>query len=503
MKTILVPREARSRLGDGALLQSYRAQRDDASFAELVARHGPMVYGVCLRMLGRRQDAEDAFQVVFLQLARNADRLKEGDLGGWLHTTARRVSLTSIRDRRRRRWSFGKQEPQSAVRKTEEVDVDLDSALATLPDQERSAIILCHLEGLSRSEAAEALGCPEGTLSARLSRGLEKLRGKLGKPPVAVLVAASLVILPDKLRANTVELLPHLRDGAIRDWAPPQVLNLYRRTTPMHLLDRLGPLKIALLASAFILIGAATGWRLISAQAPRDLGGLSATAAGTLEGSPSTGPAAANRPVRATLDGKKLAEAIKDFNLQASKDPIGRDQPKLTEEEIVAAIGAWATCVGDDAPKAPPEEYRKVAETLSLPKGAVIDSTNKLLQSRRGQSIDVWWIHLRIPQQPGGALPTYSLRVRMQQIRSRPMTGEEALYAAALEPTEKVAYPLKKASAPILVESLNRLMGTASGRPPDVFISAEASTNAVIVVASRARHTEIAKALKALDVPSK
>src|SRR5437762_1546099 len=79
---------------DAHLLQRYLADRDESAFAELVRRHGPMVHGVCRRVLTNAHDAEDAFQATFLILSRNAASVRKGDaLSCWLHGTALRVAV--------------------------------------------------------------------------------------------------------------------------------------------------------------------------------------------------------------------------------------------------------------------------------------------------------------------------------------------------------------------------------------------------------------------------
>ncbi len=80
-------------LNEGALLERYVSDGDEAAFAALVARHGPMVLGVCRRVLRDERDVEDAFQATFLVLVRRAGAIRDGDrVGRWLHGVAHRVA---------------------------------------------------------------------------------------------------------------------------------------------------------------------------------------------------------------------------------------------------------------------------------------------------------------------------------------------------------------------------------------------------------------------------
>jgi RNA polymerase sigma factor (sigma-70 family) len=204
---------------DERLLHAFVMSRDETAFAALVRRYGSMVGGVCRRVLGHQQDAEDAFQATFLVLAQNAARLrKKTALASFLHGTAYRISLNAKRTAARRR----KHEGQAPARpfldpidelSWREVRALVDEEVARLPEKYRSAFILCCLEGVSQEEAAQRLGLKEGTVSSRLTRARKQLAKQLSRRGVelaAVLTAMGLAThsasaLPVGLMATTIE----------------------------------------------------------------------------------------------------------------------------------------------------------------------------------------------------------------------------------------------------------------------------------------------------------
>ena len=169
-------------LTDGQLLQRYLTRSDQAAFAILVRRHGPMVLGVCRRILGNFADAEDAFQAVFLVLARKAHALaSRSACGAWLHGVARHTALKA-----RAAAAIRCAKEQAAARPVMECQEAqnewlprLDEELSRLPQQYRAVIVACDLEGKTRQQAARQLSWPEGTVASRLARARALLAKRL------------------------------------------------------------------------------------------------------------------------------------------------------------------------------------------------------------------------------------------------------------------------------------------------------------------------------------
>jgi RNA polymerase sigma-70 factor (ECF subfamily) len=172
-------------LTDAELLEAFITRRDGAFFEALVRRHGPMVLAVCRRILHDPHDAEDAFQAAFLVLAQRAATVRPRELvGNWLYGVAYRTALGARRAaaRRRARERPVNDMPHPQVKEEEtwqELLPVLDRELARLPDKYRAPLVLCHLEGRTRKEAARHLGLPVGTVSGRVTTALRMLARRL------------------------------------------------------------------------------------------------------------------------------------------------------------------------------------------------------------------------------------------------------------------------------------------------------------------------------------
>ncbi len=197
----LLQRGSLAGLSEWQLLERYATQRDERAFEALVARHGPMVLGVCRRVLHNDQAAEDAFQATFLVLIRKAPSLDHGKpLGNWLYTVAYRLALR-IRANEARRLErevqAARSRPGSESHATTPGDqaVVLDEELQRLPERHRLPLVLCYLEGKTNEQAAEVLGCPRGSMSARLAQARERLRAGLALRGYAVPAAGIATLL--------------------------------------------------------------------------------------------------------------------------------------------------------------------------------------------------------------------------------------------------------------------------------------------------------------------
>lgn len=198
---------------DGALLQRFLEQRDEAAFEALLHRYGPMVMGVCLRVVGDTHAAEDAFQATFLVLARKAGSIRnQTSVGSWLFGVAQRIASKALaqaatrRERERRAADMAHTETIDELT-WQELRTILDEEIAFLPAKYQAPVVLCHLEGKSYDQAAQELDCPKSTLARRLTKALSLLRGQLARRGLALSAAALATALTEKATAAPVAAL--------------------------------------------------------------------------------------------------------------------------------------------------------------------------------------------------------------------------------------------------------------------------------------------------------
>jgi RNA polymerase sigma-70 factor (ECF subfamily) len=255
-------------LTDGQLLARFLARREEAAFEVLVRRHGPMVQGVCRRVLSNAHDAEDAFQATFLVLIRKGTSLlPRQTLGNWLYGvafhTALKARAASWKRRAKERHAAAMTRPEAAA---EDAMHDLlpllDRELERLPDKYREAVVLCELEGKSRQEAAQQLGVPTGTLSGRLTTARRLLARRLRRRGVTLSGAALASMLtpsvtsacvPPTLVASVVKSAAALAAGqAAAGAASTEVVTLMQAMLKSMLLAKLKLTTTVLLIAAVV-----------------------------------------------------------------------------------------------------------------------------------------------------------------------------------------------------------------------------------------------------------
>lgn len=271
---------------DGQLLDRFVSRESgcaEPAFAALVERHGPMVLGVCRRLLADSHLAEDAFQATFLVLARRASTVRNRDaLGGWLHRVAKRVALRlrvkHDRLRSRERPEVGEVAVEHAYGvERDELRAVIDEEIDRLGDGQRLPVILCCLGGLSQEEAAQRLHWPLGTVKSRLARGRKRLQERLGRrgfaPSAALALGSGLLgkeasaALPPALVETTTRAASALvAGGTTAGVVPAAVSAIVREELGFMILAKLK------LAAAISLTAAATaalvGFALASATGP-------------------------------------------------------------------------------------------------------------------------------------------------------------------------------------------------------------------------------------------
>jgi RNA polymerase sigma factor (sigma-70 family) len=259
-------------LNDARLLERYIASGDELAFEALVRRHGSMVLGVCRRVLGDPNDADDAFQAAFLLLARKARSIRvDGSVGGWLHRVVWRIALQVKADASRRRDQERRAAEQASARSspgpgTDDTAAVIHQEIDRLPDRYRRPVVLCYLEEMTYQQAATALQWSEATTRGRLAKARELLRARLTRRGVAIAIgglslagaSSSLAAtVPAALLQATVRAARHVALGEVAV-VSASTITLVRQAARAMMIARLKAAAAALLVVA-TLTGLASG----------------------------------------------------------------------------------------------------------------------------------------------------------------------------------------------------------------------------------------------------
>lgn len=214
---------------DGILLDRWESTGDSQAFMEIVARYQGMVFGVCLRILKDHTKAEDMVQECFLKLTKSRPKSRHA-LGPWLHRVATNASISQLRSdssRRVRETSYMDQTKTVTEAKWDDINDLLDSALDSLPEENRAVIVAHYIEGRTQVDVAKHLDIPRSTVTSRLRVGLDRLHQKM-KAKGVVLPAAALgtMMISEITHAAPISLTTSMGKAVLRgDFAPPLSLS--------------------------------------------------------------------------------------------------------------------------------------------------------------------------------------------------------------------------------------------------------------------------------------
>jgi RNA polymerase sigma factor (sigma-70 family) len=336
---------------DTVLLARFVRSRDEAAFAALVARHGPMVLRVCRRALGDPHAAEDAFQATFLVLARRAGAIRRrASLAAWLHGVAYRVSHKARAARGRcvggDRAAENALDPRPdplAELSARELLRAIDEEVARLPEAYRQVVILCCLEGHSQEEAARLLGWTPGSVKGRLERGRARLHARLkrrGLTLTAALAAANVArgagTMPVALATTTSRAAALFASGsaAAAGMVPANVASLAGGVLKM-----MGLKQFALTAALTLAVGAVASAGLLAYGALAGGQTPAAEPGARRPAGPQAATPSANKPERQVLLGTvaRVAEGPGDQKILVLED--GTRVPVDSQTEYFLTTG--------------------------------------------------------------------------------------------------------------------------------------------------------------------
>src|SRR5262245_22383881 len=260
-------------LPDHQLLERFALNRDEAAFAALLGRHGPMVLGVCQSVLREPHDAEDAFQAAFLLLAQKAGSIHRREaVSGWLYRVAYHLAVRAKANAARRRALEGKAATMPSADPVldlslREVRAVLFEELEGLPEHYRAPLVLCGLEEKSLEEAARILGRTRGSVKGRLQRGRALLRARLrrrGLELPAALTATGLALnavsaqVPARLADSTLRAAAKVAagGGAVAGVVSAEVATLVQGAGMTMFFSKKAKIAIALLLAVSVAVTA-------------------------------------------------------------------------------------------------------------------------------------------------------------------------------------------------------------------------------------------------------
>jgi RNA polymerase sigma factor (sigma-70 family) len=336
---------------DGQLLEEFAATGSEVPFEQLLQRHGALVFGACYRVLGQRQDAEDATQAVFLTLAHRAKSLRgHRSVAGWLHRVAWNIALRarqSAQCRRNRELEAAAMATPSATDESawNQVATLLDAELAALPEKYRTPLILHYVEGQAQNDIARNLGCTAGALCRLLRRAEELLRVRLLQRGMSLAPAALFLLIS---RHAAMPLQPSLI-ASTRSAAKLALSG--HAAAPNHFSAQARALsEEALKKMYFVKIKIAAG--IVFSAAVLGVVGMAMLSARAAEFSPTAKP-----PLIASTPPAFRATPAPSASLQADQaDPAAIVHPQ---------IAAWITQLADpdaDTRNAAMEQLRKAGE---------------------------------------------------------------------------------------------------------------------------------------------
>lgn len=409
-----------SGMTDGQLLERFAGRRDgggEAAFGALVARHGPMVLGVCRQLLGDPHDADDAFQATFLVLARRAGSIRNPDLlANWLYGVALRTAGKSKAQRARRRK---RQEQEAAMSSAEpawnhlepyrepllrEQSEAIHEEVGRLSAKYRAPIVLCYLEGVSQDETARRLRCPIGTVRSRLARARDQLRGRLLRRGIALpAIAITAALSPRGASAAVPNTLAEMTIRAAGRFAAGQATTGLASATAAALSERvlrtmfLTKLKIG--AAVLLTVGAMSWLAIGFAQSALGEG------AGPLAASSATAPVKAdsNIEVRGKVLDLSSGQPIAGAGVELSTDPV----PNGSTDRLSRAK------TEDDG------RFRFIFSTKGMPKAP------KLIARAKGFALDWVDLDLKKPGELTLRLPKDDVPIdgRIVDLEGRPVAG--------------------------------------------------------------------------------